>query len=117
FDHLEEEISEALRIGVGGFILFGGESDRVRALVDGLRARSDAPLLIASDLERGAGQQFRGCTPLPPSWALASLGDLETVWRAGELTAREARALGVDWIYAPVADVGNERRNPIVATR
>jgi beta-glucosidase-like glycosyl hydrolase len=117
FDHLEPEIARALELGVGGFILFGGEAERVRGLVDSLRTRSSVPLIIGSDLERGAGQQFRGCTALPPAWALGSLGDLETLWKAGELTAREARALGVDWVYAPVADLGNEPANPIVATR
>jgi beta-glucosidase-like glycosyl hydrolase len=117
YDAVEGEVAEALRLGVGGFILFGGESERVRALVDDLRWRSPDPLLIAADLERGAGQQFAGCTPLPPAWALASLFDLETLWRAGELTGREARAVGVDWVYAPVADLGNEPNNPIVGTR
>jgi beta-glucosidase-like glycosyl hydrolase len=117
FDHLEMEISEAIDLGVGGFILFGGEAESVRGLVDSLRARSGTQLLIGADLERGAGQQFRGCTELPPAWALGSLDDLKVLWQAGELTAREARALGVDWVYAPVADLGNEPRNPIVATR
>ena len=117
FDHVETQVAEALALGVGGFILFGGEAARVRALGDSLRARSSTPLLIGSDLERGAGQQFRGCTELPPAWALGSLGDLETLWKAGELTAREARAVGVDWVYAPVCDLGNEPTNPIVATR
>jgi beta-glucosidase-like glycosyl hydrolase len=117
FDHQKDEIEEALGLGVGGFILFGGEAAAVREVVADLRARARAPLLVGADLERGAGQQFGGCTSLPPAWALGSLGDLEALWRAGELTAREARALGVDWVYAPVADLGNEPANPIVATR
>src|SRR5690606_19090652 len=74
-------------------------------------------LLIGADLERGAGQQFRGATPLPPATALAELDDLEVTRRAGELTAQEARALGVNWVYAPVADLDLEPRNPIVGTR
>ena len=117
FDHLEGLIGEALGLRVGGFILFGGEAQEAKRLVDDLRSRASLPLLVGADLERGAGQQFSGCTSLPPAWALASVGDLEGLWRAGELTAREARALGVDWVYAPVADLGNEPTNPIIATR
>jgi beta-glucosidase-like glycosyl hydrolase len=112
-----ETVERALALGVGGFILFGGPAEAVRELTARLHGRSRHPLLVASDLERGAGQQFRGATPLPPAAAIGSLGDLEATRRAGELTAREARALGVNWVYAPVADVDLEPDNPIVGSR
>jgi len=117
FAHARGLLDDALDIGVGGFILFGGNAEAVRDLTRELQARSAHPLLIAADLERGAGQQFTGATPLPPLAAIGALADLEVTRRAGELTAREARALGVNWIYAPVADVDLELRNPIVGTR
>jgi beta-glucosidase-like glycosyl hydrolase len=117
FEDEAETIEAGLSIGVGGFILFGGEAGAVRDLVEELRARSPYPLLIGADLERGAGQQFEGATRLPPVAALGALDDLETTRRAGELTAREALALGVNWVYAPVADIDVEPRNPIVGSR
>lgn len=112
-----EAIHAALRRGVGGFTIFGGPADAVAELTEGLRARSDHPLLIASDLERGAGQQFAGTTALPPLAALGSLDDLDATRRAAALTAREAMALGINWIHAPVADVDLEPRNPIIGSR
>jgi beta-glucosidase-like glycosyl hydrolase len=111
------EIENALQLGVGGFILFGGEAGAVRDLTEELVRRAAHPLLIGSDLERGAGQQFRGATPLPPAAAIGSLGDLAATRRAGEITAREARALGVNWVFAPDADVDLEPENPIIGTR
>jgi beta-glucosidase-like glycosyl hydrolase len=117
YEGFRETIERGLALGVGGFILFGGEADAVRALTDELRRRAPHPLLVASDLERGAGQQFRGATPLPPAAAIGSLGDEAVSEHAGELTAREARALGVNWIYAPVADVDLEPENPIIGVR
>ena len=117
FEGYRETIERGLELGVGGFILFGGEANAVRALTDELHRRSAHPLLIASDLERGAGQQFRGATPLPPAAAIGWLDDEALTERAGELTAREARALGVNWIYAPVADVDLEPENPIIGVR
>src|SRR6185312_572209 len=98
-------IERALALGVGGFILFGGEQDAVRQLTKELRLRSTVPLLIAADMERGAGQQFAGATGLPPLAAIASLNDPDLVRRAARLTAREARTLGVNWDFAPVCDV------------
>ncbi|HEX5724411.1 MAG TPA: glycoside hydrolase family 3 N-terminal domain-containing protein [Longimicrobiaceae bacterium] len=110
-------IERGLELGVGGFILFGGPAAEVRKLTEELHARAPHPLLVASDLERGAGQQFRGATPLPPAAALGWLDDPETTGRAGELTGREARALGVNWVYAPDADVDLEPENPIIGVR
>lgn len=110
-------IERGLALGVGGFILFGGESEAVRQLTKELRQRSTVPLLIAADLERGAGQQFEGATGLPPLAAIASLNDADAVRRAARLTAREARTLGVTWDYAPVVDVDLRADNPILGTR
>jgi beta-glucosidase len=117
FEPARAGIEEALALGVGGFCLFGGEAAAVRELTGELRARSRAPLLIASDLERGAGQQFLGATQLPPLAAIGALDDLGATRAAAELTAREALALGVNWVFAPVADVDLEADNPIVGTR
>jgi beta-glucosidase len=117
YETSRELIDLALDRGVGGFILFGGESDAVRALAAELRARSPFPLLIGADLERGAGQQFAGAIGLPPLAAIGSLGDSEAIRGAAELTAREARTLGINWIYAPVCDIDVEPENPIVGTR
>ncbi|CAA9359102.1 MAG: GH3 [uncultured Gemmatimonadetes bacterium] len=117
WDGYRDAIERGLEMGVGGFILFGGPVDAVRALTSELHSRARHALLIASDLERGAGQQFRGATPLPPAAAIGWLNDPAITERAGELTAREARALGVNWIYAPVADVDLEPENPIIGVR
>ncbi|HJP58499.1 MAG TPA: glycoside hydrolase family 3 N-terminal domain-containing protein, partial [Gemmatimonadaceae bacterium] len=74
-------------------------------------------LLIGADLERGAGQQFSGETALPPLAAIASLEDVQAIRRAAAITAREARELGVNWIYAPDCDLDIEPDNPIIGTR
>lgn len=117
FDHARADIDRALQLGVGGFILFGGEQDAVRQLTRDLRQRSRLPLLIGADLERGAGQQFLGATGLPPLAAVASLDDVDAVRKAARLTAREARTLGVNWDYAPVCDLDLVPENPIIGTR
>ncbi|HEY0671490.1 MAG TPA: glycoside hydrolase family 3 N-terminal domain-containing protein, partial [Longimicrobiales bacterium] len=117
FAHASDVIEQALQLGVGGFIIFGGNAHAVRELTASLQERSAHPLLIAADLERGAGQQFAGATPLPPLAGIGYLDDPAITRAAGELTGREALALGVNWIYAPVADVDLEPHNPIVGTR
>ncbi len=110
-------IEDAIALGVGGFILFGGPAEQVAALTEDLNSKSKAALLIGADLERGAGQQFAGETALPPLAAIGSLEDLQAVRRAAAVTAREARELGINWIYAPDCDLDIEPNNPIVGTR
>ena len=111
------QIEKALALGCGGYIFFGGEATAVRDLAAELRERSGFPLLIASDLERGAGQQFAGATGLPPLAAIGATTEEGAVARAARLTAREALALGVNWMLAPVCDLDLEKDNPIVGTR
>lgn len=117
FAHERARIDAALGAGVGGFILFGGTTAAVAALTRALRDLAGRPLLIGADLERGAAQQFRGLTDLPPPAALGALDDLEATAAAGVVTAREAAAVGINWVFAPVCDLDVEAANPIVQTR
>jgi beta-glucosidase-like glycosyl hydrolase len=110
-------IDQALKLGVGGFILFGGPSEHVASLTEDLHTRARIPLLIGADLERGAGQQFAGQTALPPLAAIASLEDVQTIRRAATITALEAKSVGINWIYAPDCDIDVEPTNPIIGTR
>jgi len=98
--------------GVGGFCVFGGDR-RLRDLVERLQAAAAHPLLIAADLEQGAGQQVEGCTLHPPAAAL----DPGAAELAGERTACEARRFGISMTFAPVCDVASEPRNPILQAR
>jgi beta-glucosidase-like glycosyl hydrolase len=117
FGHEAGAIADALDLGVGGFIIFGGAIEAVRRLTADLLRRAGRPLLLASDLERGAGQQVAGLTEFPPPAALASLGDASVIRWAGAVTAQEARAVGINWVFAPVADLDVLPDNPIVQTR
>ena len=117
FEGQREAIDDALKLGVGGFILFGGPSEQVAVLTEHLHTKSRIPLLIGADLERGAGQQFAGQTALPPLAAIASLEDVQSVRRSAAVSAAEARELGINWIYAPDCDIDVEPNNPIIGTR
>ncbi len=115
-DEVWPEVQRAIELGVGGFVVFGGSVAAMRELLSRVRQHTDRPLLFGSDLERGAGQQLRDATPLPPAAALSTLGD-NRVAEAARITAREAAAAGIGWVLAPVADLDIEPANPIVGTR
>jgi beta-glucosidase-like glycosyl hydrolase len=117
FGYLRDFIDEALELGVGGFLIFGGTQDSVRSLTAELHERSRVPLLLASDVERGAGQQFEGCIGLPPFAALGETRDSDVLRRAARITARELKQLGLNWALAPVCDLDVAPFSPIVSTR
>lgn len=110
------EVRHGLDLGVGGFVVFGGRVTRMRELVRRALDHAKRPLLFAADLERGAGQQLKEATPLPPSAALADLDDA-LLLTAARITAQEAASAGIGWVLAPVADLDVEPENPIVGTR
>jgi beta-glucosidase len=117
-DEARRRALEALELGVGGFILFGGRAGEVALLLEEITAAAGRALWLAADLERGAGQQFTGLTSLPPPAALAHVRDpVEAARVAGEITGREARELGINWVLAPVLDLDISGDNPIVGTR
>jgi beta-N-acetylhexosaminidase len=49
--------------------------------------------------------------------AVAATGDVKYARLQGTYTAREARAAGINWLYAPVVDVNNNPDNPVINTR
>ena len=111
---------QALRLvelGVGGFCFYGGKAGEVSEASRALKAASETPLLIASDYENGAGQWVKGATELPSNMAIGASGSEALARRKGEITALESKALGVDWVFAPVVDLAYNPDNPIVNVR
>src|SRR5882757_1154449 len=82
-----------------------------------LQSKAKLPLLIGADFERGAGMRLDEGTSFPTAMALAAGGKPADAYTMGKLTALEARAVGIQWVYAPVADVNNNPGNPIINTR
>jgi beta-glucosidase-like glycosyl hydrolase len=102
---------------LAGYLLFGGEAGQVARLTQDLRHEAGRPIFVASDMERGAGQQVRGLTRLPDAGILGLAGTARDAVAFGAITAREARSVGVDVVFAPCLDVRSEPDNPILGTR
>lgn len=117
------QLREIIKAGIGGFILFGGTLDRTPRMLQTLQALAEAPLLIASDVERGLGQQLAGGTRFPNQRAVASAidrrskRDITLLNRMLDAVRTETRAAGIHAVFSPVADVNNNPDNPIICTR
>jgi beta-N-acetylhexosaminidase len=102
---------------IGGIILFRGSVYESVFLVNRMQQLAHYPLLISADLEAGAGMRFDDTVNFPWNMAVGATGNPDFARRQGEVTGREARALGVQQVYAPVVDVNNNAANPVINVR
>jgi beta-N-acetylhexosaminidase len=121
---------------IGGFHLFGGAVPAPDVLLDDhyfstrlgeplvaasilnrLQAIAPHPLLVSADFETGAGFRLEGTTRFPLNMAFGAAGDERLAYEAGRITAIESRAIGVQLNFAPVVDVNDNPRNPVINTR
>jgi beta-N-acetylhexosaminidase len=117
---------EMRKYHVGGFgvtVFADGPSLRksepleAAALTNGLQRDSKYPLLFAADFERGLSMRLNGATAFPAAMAFGAAGNKDMARQFGQITAQEARAIGIQWNWFPVADVNSNPANPIINTR
>ncbi len=118
---------------VGGVIMSLGSPVEVAVKVNAMQRLASAtpsrlPLLVSSDLEPGLGR-FEGglftpqlwsagtATVLPTNMALGAGGRVEDAESVGRVVGQEARAAGVQVVFAPDADVNNNPANPVINVR
>jgi beta-N-acetylhexosaminidase len=115
--YLRELDDLVVKSGIGGLILFGGEVYETAELTNAFQKLAKVPLLMASDFERGTGNQVTGSTLFPPLMSLGAAGSADLAYAMGRITALEGRAMGIHMTYAPVVDVNINPDNPIINTR
>ena len=105
-----------------GVLLFGRDFrdlDDLRRLTRRLRDLArPRRIFIAADEEGGFVSQLAPHLVVPPNAALlargAEAGEIEWVH---SVTASRLRALGLDWDFAPVADIHSSPLNPVIGPR
>ena len=141
-----DELSKLARdYHVGGFHLFGGSEPvpgvllnpaygsvtlgqplAAASIVNRLQAIAAVPLLNTGDFEAGIGFRIAGATVFPRQMALGAIAGapagaaddgLRIVRETARITGVESRAIGIHVNFAPLADVNNNARNPVINTR
>ena len=113
-------------VKVGGLVLVNWSNGRVvqkaepyalASFLNRMQRMTRIPLVVSADFERGASMRVEDTTVFPHAMAFGATGNTEFSRYEGEITARESRALGVHWLFYPVADVNNNPDNPIINIR
>ncbi|GAA0521805.1 beta-N-acetylhexosaminidase [Deinococcus depolymerans] len=108
------------RHGIRSVCLFGKnvvDADQLRALCADLRAVMGEDALIALDHEGGAILRPTFWPFAPSAMALGAADDPDLTRRVNEALARQLRAVGINWNFAPVLDVNVNPANPVIGER
>ena len=111
-----EPVPQVMLNGTYGPIILG-QPIELASILNRLQSISTLPLLTSSDFEWGVQMRIAGATKFPRAMAFGATGDPQLGYEAGKVTAEEMRALGVHVDFAPVADVNNNPRNPVINIR
>lgn len=76
------------------------------------------PMFISIDQEGGMVTRiFHGATFFPGAMTLSAAGSLEDAYKMGDIMGEELLSLGVNMNLAPVLDVNNNPKNPVIGVR
>jgi len=112
----------------GAIVSVGGPLD-IAAKTNALQRAVKVPLLIGADLETGAAFRARGgwflpnaielggATSFPYQMGIGATRDTALAYEMGRVTAIEGRAMGIHMAFAPVLDVNNNPKNPVISSR
>jgi beta-N-acetylhexosaminidase len=116
-DHYENIKKLLPEIRLGGVFVFGARPEEHRERLRTLQGMSCVPLVVAADLEAGAGHVVQGGVPFPDPLAVAAADRDDLAWQMGRAAALQGRSVGIHWTFAPVVDVNINPDNPIANTR
>jgi beta-N-acetylhexosaminidase len=93
------------------------EAFAMAVFLNRMQKLAQTPLLVGADFERASSFRVSDSIRFPYNMAYGAANDLDASRFEGLQAAREARALGVQWIFAPVSDVNSNPDNPIINIR
>lgn len=113
----KNNIIELIKLGVGGFCVFKGNTESVNRVLNELQNYAEIPLLNCADFEFGLPMRLEDGTSFPHAMALGKTFDVELTKRIAEAIAEESVAIGINWVLAPVCDINNNPDNPVINIR
>ncbi len=102
---------------IGGVRWQGGTLEEVYEQNKYFQENSKVPVLIAANTEAGGNGAVSEGTLVASGAACGASKSDETVRDMAAVGAEEAKAVGCNWVFAPVCDVVSNWRNTIVNTR
>ena len=114
----KQNIADAVKeYGVGGLLFSGGEVVKQVELTNYAQSMADIPLMITFDGEWGLAMRLKGTPSFPRNRVLGCIQNDTLIYEFGKEVARQLKEIGVHVNFAPVADIDNNPKNPVINTR
>lgn len=102
---------------VGGLVFFQGGPVRQLSLTKRYQEIARTPLLIAMDAEWGLGMRLDSTISYPYQMTLGAIRDTNLIYQMGIQVAKDFKQMGMHLNFAPVADINNNPKNPVIGYR
>lgn len=112
--NIEDAVKE---YGIGGLLFSGGELEKQVELTNYAQSMANIPLLITFDGEWGLAMRLKGIPSFPRNRVLGCVQNDTLIYEYGKEVARQLKEIGVHINFAPVADIDNNPKNPVINTR
>ncbi|MBQ1810938.1 MAG: hypothetical protein II016_07435 [Erysipelotrichaceae bacterium] len=101
----------------GGMLFRTGGMQEMAATYAFLQQESKIPMFTAANLESGGDGIVSEGTCFGKQMQVAATGNKENAYRLGKVCAREGKAVGCNYAFAPVVDIDMNYHNPITNVR
>lgn len=114
----QEEVDEIFSVLKPGGIMYRPFSTQEAVLMTKmLHKKSDVPMLIAANLEKGGNGIVTEGTLIGSPLEVAATKDVTMAEKLAITCGREGKAVGANWSFAPIIDIDYNFRNPITNIR
>jgi beta-glucosidase-like glycosyl hydrolase/CubicO group peptidase (beta-lactamase class C family) len=116
-EHVKKVEELVSKYKIGGLIFFKGGPNREAKLTNYYQSKAKTPLFIAIDGEWGVSMRLDSTTVYPRQMMLGAIQNDKLVYQMGEQIANQCKLLGIHINFAPVIDVNNNPKNPVINNR
>lgn len=111
-------LSQIRKYHIGGVCFFQGGPEQLAAYANTYQLASKLPLLVSIDGEWGLGMRYpKETISYPRQLMLGAIQDNNLIYEMGLDVADQLRRVGIHVNFAPVVDINNNPRNPVINNR
>ncbi len=115
--HTKEITKLITNYHIGGLCFFQGGPMRQAQQTNFYQSKAKTPLLISIDGEWGLSMRLDSVVRYPKQMALGAIADNQLIYDFAKETARQCKRIGIHLNFAPVIDVNNNPKNPVINDR
>ena len=116
-DHVAKVTNDIQKYNIGALCFFQGGPVRQANLTNAYQSIAKTPLMITIDGEWGLGMRLDSVIKFPFQLTLGALSDEDLVYKMGVAVGEQCKRMGIHVNYAPVVDINNNPKNPVIGFR